>query len=156
MTDFTVQLHSVIDGYYIDGAKVFAKVFKGHPNNLMPSGGKPLARWYTNGTIDPPEGQGNLKNQRQQVAVFIVQCYWPLGGVEGAQKSQEDDIANVMIGLPALFNAITPNTYTIGGLLVALVTTAGTQPVNRDFIFPTSDTEGIVLTLTVHARILEA
>lgn len=158
MAEFTTILHSTIEGYQLIGASddYFAKVFKGHPQNLAPLGGRPQARWYTNGTTDAPEGARNLKNDRMVQALFTIQCYWDLAGVENAQVSQEAQIAEVMIGLPALLVAITPNTYTIAGKLVAVVTVDAEQPVDREFLFPNTDQEGVVLTITARARILEA
>lgn len=160
MTEFTATLHTVIGAYDLTGAStpLFAKVFKGHPSALAPVGGRPVARWFTNGTIDAPEGARTLKTpgQRMVAAVFVIQCFWPLTAPEGVQQTQEDDIAETMIGLPADLIAIAQNTYTIAGKTVQIVTVDGLQPVNREFIFPNSDQEGIVLTITAHARILEA
>ena len=151
MAEFTTTLHNTIAGYTLTGASsaLFAKVFKGHPSALMPTSGSPVARWYTSGTVDPPEGQRVLTGSRMATAVFVVQCYWPLAAVAGAQESQEDDIAEAMIGLPALLVAITPSTYTIAGKTVSVVTVDGQQSVNREYIFPNTDQEGVVLTITV-------
>lgn len=155
---FTAAFHSAIAGYHLDGesANLFAKVYKGHPQSFAPLGGKPIARWHVAGSIDPPEGPRVITGRRMVAAVFTVQCYWPLSSVEGAQTSQEDKIAETLIGLPAAIIALTNQGYTLASKVVGAVTVDGNQPIAREFPFPDGETEGVVLTLTVHARILEA
>ena len=154
---FTTKLHETIANYHLEDTteNLFVKVFKGHPSALMPSG-RPVARWFTNGTIDAPEGPRVITGRRMVAAVFTVQCIWPLAATEAAQQGQEDQIAEAMIGIPAELIAIEKNTYTIAGKNVTVVTVGGNQPVTREILFPESEQENILLSLVVHARILEA
>lgn len=157
MAEFTGAMHDIIAGYTVAGSStpLFAKVFKGDPNALTITGGKPLARWQTPGSVNAPEGPRTLVGQRMVEAVFNVACYWPLTASEGAQHSQEDDIADVMIGLPAKLVEMEPHTYTIAGKDVSLVTVE-TVTVGRAFLHQTSESEYRILTFDVRARVLEA
>lgn len=157
MTAFTEQLHTVISQFHLaaDSTALFAKVFKGDPNALTVTGGKPMARWQAVGSENAPEGARNLRGDRMFDARFNVSCYWPLTAVEGAGESQEDAIAETMVGLPAEIVAITPNTYTLADLLVAVVTVE-TVTVQRAFLHQTSEFEYRTLSFDVHARVLEA
>lgn len=133
----------------------FAKVFKGEPEALMPTG-NPLARWHVVRSQPPPEGVRNLKGDRMTTVVYAIHCYWPLSALEESRESREDDIATVLIDLPNAFIALTATDYTIGGYPVALLTVEDVSPVDRAFPFPQSERECRILTFELHARVLEA
>ena len=162
MSEFTTVLHEALQEYAIPNGNgaYFAKVFKGEPSALFPSNGPPICRWATTGTRVAPEGPRTLRGERMLAAVFGVFVYWPLAATEGAQQSQEDDISTVMVDLPATLVGLSDpdalETYTLAGKTVQLVTVEDPTLVERAFPFPSSEVEMRILTLEVHARMLEA
>lgn len=158
MAEFTTTLHDTIAAYALIGGTgtYFATVFKGEPNSLTVTGGKAQARWQVIGTVPPPEGERTLVGQRMVEAIFEVACYWPVQALEGKQQAVEDEIAEVMLGLPSDIVGLNPTTDTIGGKTVNLVTVPSTARIQRNFLHQSSDQEYRVLTFEVRARIPEA
>ncbi|MCZ7600002.1 MAG: hypothetical protein M5U09_22840 [Gammaproteobacteria bacterium] len=159
-TEFTLTLQSTLEAYVIPGGSgaYFAKVFKGEPNALMPTPGHPLAHWKVLRTEPAPEGIRTLAGQRQLAIVFGVFAYWPLSAAAGKQRSDEDDIATVIVDLPnkPISPTLTATDYTIGGKAVALLTCENTQLVERTNPLPDSPADLRVLSFEIHARLLEA
>lgn len=157
-SELSLTIHSTLQAYTLPGASsaYFAKVFKGEPEALTPTTGGAVARWHVVRTQPPPEGVRNLKGDRMTAMVFQIHVYWPLTAIEGAQQSQEDDIATVLIDLPNEFIALTAANYTIGGYPVALLTVEDVSPVERQTPFINSDREMRILQIELHARVLEA
>lgn len=159
-TELGLTIDSKLAGYQLPNASsaYFAKVFKGEPNALAPMGGRALARWRVARSQVPPEGARVLTGSRQVAIVYVINCYWPLAGIEEAQETQEDDIATVLIDLPNEFIGLTASDYTIGGYPVALLTVEDTSTVERLWPFPDSNNsaEMRIVQFELHARVLEA
>lgn len=157
-TELGLTIQSTLAAYKLPGASAnyFAKVFKGEPSALMPTAGQALARWHVAESRVPPEGPRVISGSRMVELVYLINCYWPLSGAEGAQQSQEDDIATVLIDLPNDFIALTAANYTIGGYAVSALTVEDTTTVERATPFPNSESEMRVAQFELHARVLEA
>ena len=163
MAEFTTKLHEVLAAYTLPGASsaYFAKVFKGEPNALTPVAGKPLARWRVLRSQAAPEGPRVLTGSRQIAVVFGIFAYWAPSASETKQRSDEDDIATVLVDLPNKFISptITAKDYTIAGKALAVLTVEDTQLVDRSIPLPGSETvqtDQRILSFELHARILEA
>lgn len=157
-SELALTIQSKLEGYTLPGGSsaYFVKVFKGEPNALMPTSGKALARWRVARSQVPPEGARVLTGSRQVAIVYVINCYWPLSGTEGAQEAHEDDIATVLIDLPNEFIGLTPSDYTIGGYPVALLTVEDISSVDRLPPFNDSPVEMRIAQFELHARVLEA
>lgn len=160
-SELGLTIQSTLEAYQLPGGstRYFAKVFKGEPGALTVTGGKPLARWRVLRSQVPPEGPRVVNGHRMTSVVYGVTAYWPLSAVEGAQQSQEDDIATVLIDLPNRFIALTATEYTIGGYPVALLTVEDTSGVERSVPFPSAGVDQAEMRITtweLHARVLEA
>jgi hypothetical protein len=157
MAEFTTTLHETLQNYTLPGASssYFAKVFKGNPGALMPTG-RPLARWLVASVGEPPEGPRTMGNV-MRVAVFRVFCYWPLSGAEGSTQDTEDDILRVMVDLPPqlIDPTLTSSEYTVAGITVRALTLESVQPRELDFPPGSQDAQVNVFQFDIHARLLE-
>ena len=157
MPEFTTTLHETLQGYTLpDGSRpYFAKVFKGEPGALMPTGG-PMARWRVSRIQEPPEGPRTLSGLVMREMVFSAFCYWPLSATEAATDMTEDNIATVMVDLPPRFirPALT-DAYTIGGVPVTTLTLDGNPVTQADFPTLNSEVQVRVFQFDILARLLE-
>lgn len=160
MADFAPTLQETLESFQLVGEAepYFAVVRKGMPLSHVPIQ-KPQVVWRTLGTREPPEGPRNARGRRSVAMVFQVACYWPLAGDDLVQQRYEDDIADVLLNLPAAIVALTPaspaTTYTIAGKTVNLVTVEDDSPVEEEPIGDAGPDRRVVR-FEVHARILEA
>lgn len=157
-SELGLTIDSKLVAYQLPGGSsaYFSKVFKGEPNALMPTSGGALARWRVARSQPPPEGVRTLNGKRMVAIVYIINCYWPLSGLEGAQEAHEDAIGAVLIDLPNEFIGLTPSDYTIGGYPVAALTVEDVSSVDRLPPFPESTTDMRIAQFELHARVLEA
>jgi hypothetical protein len=159
VTEFTTALHGILQEYTLadSAAPYFAKVFKGEPNALTPTG-QALARWRVKSIGPAPEGPRVLTGEMMRTAVFNVMCVWPLTAMEGRQQGIEDEITEVCVSLPQCLcvPALTAADYTIAGIPVSTITIEDISPVEAGF--PVSNPESALARLfqfDVHVRLLE-
>jgi len=160
MAEFTTALEGVLRSFRLPGAseEYFQHVLKGEPRTLVPHP-VPQIVWKVQRTQEPPEGPRNVRGRRSVALVFSVMCFWPAVGDPDVVERQEDDIATVLIALPADIIALTPpgsaTTYTVAGKTVNLVTVED----DTEAVFEpwrNSEIEMRQIGFEVHARILEA
>jgi hypothetical protein len=158
-SELTLTLQSTLVAYTLPNGtdRYFEKVFKGEPNALTP-GARPVARWKVLRTQPAPEAARSVSGQRMIAMVFGVNAYWPLTSEEDAQQAMEDDIAVVLVDLPAKFidPTLHGTDYTIAGKAVSLLTVENEQFVERTLPFPDAQRDVRALSFEVHARLLEA
>lgn len=160
MVDFAATLQETIESFqlYEEAEPYFPVVRKGFRLSHVPLQ-KPQVMWRTLGTREPPEGPRNIQGRRSVAMVFQVACYWPLAGDDAVQEKYEDDIADVLLNLPAAIVALTPaspaTTYEIAGRTVNLVTVEDDSIVEEEPIGDAGPDRRVVR-FEVHARILEA
>ena len=160
MAEFTAALDEVLKSFRLPGTAepYFGHVLKGEARTLA-ANPVPQIVWKVARTQEPPEGPRNVKGRRSVALVFSVMCCWPAVGEPDAIERQEDDIATVLIALPADIVALTPasevTTYTVAGKTVNLVTVEDETPVDFE-PWRNSEIEMRQIGFEVHARILEA